>query len=433
MAPVVSGRVVSAASESGDAVKTPVTDVLPAAPGSLSPVANAPGSLQRIVYLIESLGTGGAEQALVRLATSLDRSQWRPEIWTLRPGPNDFSSELDAASIPVHDLSSLGWNPYTRLGKKALLVATYRLWRSRPTVVHSFLMASYGAEPLAVWMTRVPVYIVRRCNEELFGVLRTWQLKYEVAKRIVVLTQHMRQQLLRQYPHLEKKVQVIPNGVDTLRFAPASTKPGDLRKELGINPRAVVFVCLARLCPEKNHALLVSAFARMAKEVSASCHLVLAGQGPEESPLKQLTAESGLSEKVHFLGLRRDVASILADCDVFVLASRPGTEGMSNAVLEAMSAGLPPVITRCGFEEILEDGREGILVADNDVEKMSQALAFLATNPEARAAMGRRARQKIIQSYSLEKMIAANQAMYCQLLPPFNRSPRASATAGANP
>jgi glycosyltransferase involved in cell wall biosynthesis len=395
---------VSAASESVDAVKSPVTHV----PGS--------PRRQRIIYLIESLGTGGAEHALVRLATSLDRSQWQPEVWTLRHGPNDFSAELEAASIPVHDLAALGWNPYTRLGKKAFLVATYRLWRTRPAIVHSFLMASYGAEPLAVWTARVPIYIVRRCNEELFGDPRTWEWKYKLANRIVVLTQHMGQQLLSRHAHFQKKVRIIPNGVDTRRFAPPNAKAGDLRRELRIDSRAVVFVCLARLCPEKNHALLLRAFARTTKDVPVPCHLMLCGRGPEESSLKQLASELGLSEKVHFLGLRRDVVNVLGDCDVLVLPSRPGTEGMSNAVLEGMSAGLPPVMTRCGFEEILEDGREGILVTDNNVDGMAQALGFLATKPEARAEMGRRARQKVIQHYSLEKMIEANQTMYRELL-----------------
>ena len=377
------------------------------------PVSPSP---RRIVYLIESLGRGGAESALVRLATSLDRSQWQPEIWTLREGLNEFSSELAVASIAVYDLSSLGWNPYTRLGKRALLVATYRLWRSRPAIVHSFLMASYGAEPLAVRLARVPIYIVRRCNEELFGDQRTWAWKYKIASRIVVLTQHMRQQLLTQHAQLEKKVQVIPNGVDTRRFTLAATKMGQLRKELGIDGRTVVFVCMARLCPEKNHALLLRAFARMIKDVPVPCRLVLAGRGPEENSLKQLASELELAEKVHFLGIRGDVANILSDSDVFVLASRPGTEGMSNAVLEAMSAGLPPVMTRCGFEEILEDRRDGILVPDNDVEALTQALTLLAVNPEVRAEMGGRARQKMVREYPLEKTIAANQAMYRELL-----------------
>jgi glycosyltransferase involved in cell wall biosynthesis len=332
----------------------------------------------------------------------------------VREGPNDFSNELETASVPVHDLSALGWNPYTRLGKKAFLVATYRLWRSRPAIVHSFLMASYGAEPLAVWTARVPIYIVRRCNEELFGDPRTWEWKYKIAKRIVVLTQHMRQQLLSRHAHLEKKVEIIPNGVDTRQFAPSGASRGQLRKELGIDIRAVVFVCLARLYPEKNHALLLRAFARMTKEVPVPCHLLLAGRGPEENSLKQLASDLRLDNKVHFLGLRGDVAHVLGDCDVIVLPSRPGTEGMSNAVLEGMSAGLPPVMTRCGFEEIVDD--EGLLVPDNDVDGMAKALGFLATNPGVRIEMGRRARQKILREYSQEKMTEANQAMYRELL-----------------
>jgi glycosyltransferase involved in cell wall biosynthesis len=171
--------------------------------------------------------------------------------------------------------------------------------------------------------------------------------------------------------------------VDTRQFAPSGASRGQLRKELGIDLRAVVFVCLARLYPEKNHALLLRAFARMSKEVPVPCHLLLAGRGPEENSLKQLASDLRLDNKVHFLGLRGDVAHVLGDCDVIVLPSRPGTEGMSNAVLEGMSAGLPPVMTRCGFEEIVEDA--GILVPDNDVDGMAKALGFLATNPEGPA------------------------------------------------
>jgi glycosyltransferase involved in cell wall biosynthesis len=140
----------------------------------------------------------------------------------------------------------------------------------------------------------------------------------------------------------------------------------------------------------------------------------LAGRGPEENSLKQLASELRMGDHVHFLGLRGEVAHVLGDCDVIVLPSRPGTEGMSNAVLEGMSAGLPPVMTRCGFEEIVDD--EGLLVPDNDVDGMAKALGFLATNPEVRIEMGRRARQKVLREYSQEKMTEANQAMYRQLL-----------------
>ena len=370
---------------------------------------------KRIVYLIEHLSAGGAEHALVRLATSLDRTLWAPEVWTLVAGGRPLEADLREAGIPVHDLSSLGWNTWTKVNKRALISTAWRLATRRVSIVHSFTYTSFGAEPLAIWSARVPAYIIRLAMEDLHGPQDTWRWKYRAASRIVALTDNMRRRLIEKMPNLAGKTVTIPNGVDSDLFAPRPTKMGVLRRELGLGERDVVFLCAARLHPTKNHAFLITAFARLPRTAERS-HLVLAGTGPEEQPLRELAKQAGVADRVHFLGLRRDVPDVMADCDVFVLVSKPGTEGLSNAVLEGMSSGLPVVLSRCGFEEVVEPERQGLLVGADDLEGTTQAMHRLAADAPLRHDMGQRARQRAIFNYSLECTVRANIKMYQDLL-----------------
>jgi len=372
---------------------------------------------RRIVYLIESLNAGGAEHAMVRLATALHRSEWAPEIWTLRHGRQDLLPKLQAADIPVYDKSDLKWNYQSRIGVRGLYLAARELHGA--TIVHSFAIASYGNEPLATRLAGVPIYIVRKASERLQGIPQTWEWKYKRAHTIVVLTERMRKWLIQQYAHLSlgNKIRKIPNGVDTDIFAPRHTRA--LRDELGLSDDTLVFVSVGRLAARKNQALLLRAFARMQSAPSHPHHLVLVGRGgpgSEQDALARLAHELGIASRVHFLGQRLDIPNILAASDVFVQSSQAGTEGMSNAVLEGMSSALPPVMTRNGSEEVITSGHDGFVVGCDEPDEMAKVLDTLAINRELRLEIGYHARQKMFKQYSLNCMVQNNLDMYHDLL-----------------
>ena len=221
-----------------------------------------------------------------------------------------------------------------------------------------------------------------------------WAFKLCLADRVVVLSEFSKRQVLALFPWVESKLRVVPNGVDCDEFAPHSQTRHAMRQSLGVEPDDVVFACVARQNPDKNLAFLLHAFQKLLSAGKTSARLLLAGTGGMHDRLIDLAMQLGIADRTRFLGYRRDVARILSACDALVLASKApddgGIEGMSNAVLEAMSVGLPVVMTRNGSEEILQTGEHGFVVDARDDRELVASMAVLCESPEARSGHGPR-------------------------------------------
>lgn len=205
----------------------------------------------------------------------------------------------------------------------------------------------------------------------------------------------------------------LPNGVDTDRFRPADPqlRPG-LRAELGL-PDGFLVACAARLAPIKRHEDLLEAFFGMASE-RPRARLLLFGDGPLEDRLRQAARASGIGDRVHFFGEVRNMETVLPLMDAFALAS--STEGMSNAIIEAMAAGLPVVATAVGGtpESVVHEDT-GLLVPPMEPRRMSQALARLHDHPETARDMGRHGRQRAEREFSLRAMLDGYSRLYQDL------------------
>ena len=172
---------------------------------------------------------------------------------------------------------------------------------------------------------------------------------------------------------------------------------------------------VANLNPVKDHETVLRALAILNRS-GRPAHLILAGEGELEGALRAQASELELQSFVHFLGRRSDIPAILAATDIFVLASR--TEGMSNALLEAMAAGRPAVVTRVGGNpEVVAENATGLLVPPADAPGLAEALGRLYSDGALRERMGLAARARAAQAFSLDKtvgdyaeVIRANQA-----------------------
>jgi glycosyltransferase involved in cell wall biosynthesis len=180
---------------------------------------------------------------------------------------------------------------------------------------------------------------------------------------------------------------LIPNGIPLSHYAPAPGTREDVRRELGIPAEDPVLLTVAMFTPQKNHEGLLSAFAS-ARLRAARARLLLAGDDPERrAVLERLAASLGCAERVLFLGARADVPRLLAAADAFVLASH--YEGNPLAVMEAMAAGRAVVATAVGCVPELVTAGAGRLVAPGDPAALEEAMFAVATDPAARAEMGR--------------------------------------------
>ncbi|MGQ4659074.1 glycosyltransferase [Lysobacter sp. F6437] len=209
----------------------------------------------------------------------------------------------------------------------------------------------------------------------------------------------------------------IPNGVDTGQFRPPS--PAErlrARSELGLGASDLVLGCAARLVPVKRHVDLVAAFAVLHAQRSEA-RLLLVGDGPLRDDIRRQAEALGIADAVLLAGNREDIDAVLPALDIAVLAS--SSEGMSNALLEAMACGLPIIATTVGANgQLVQHGENGLLCPPCEPDVLAQAMLELAEAPVRRRAMGNASRARVQADHSVETMINAYERMYQRLLEP---------------
>ena len=212
----------------------------------------------------------------------------------------------------------------------------------------------------------------------------------------------------REYGLPATKVTFIPNGVDASRFSPELGR--GWRHAAGCGDDELLFGCSGALRAEKNLPLLLRAFAQAQLPPA---RLAIAGDGPCRPELENLASSLGIADRVMFLGHVADPSPYLASLDVFVMSSM--TEQMPIALLEAMASALPAICTDVGdSRDILGTDVFPVIVPSDSVERYAVALETMAHNPEDRRARGAANRVRVIQHFSLERMIRAYESLYLE-------------------
>jgi glycosyltransferase involved in cell wall biosynthesis len=213
----------------------------------------------------------------------------------------------------------------------------------------------------------------------------------------------------------------IHHGVPVDEFRNPSITRQAWRTREGFAPEDVLFVCVARLAPQKNHTLLVESFALGAAS-DPRAYLLLVGDGELELALNRRVDALGLRGKVHFLGERSDIPETLNATDVFVLSS--DWEGSSLSSMEAMAAGKPVICTAAGaLPEVVEDGEVGLVVPLRDSKSLAQAMRYLLENPEVRNRMGKAAAKRASMLFDLLVETRAYEDLYESLIPKVQAKP----------
>lgn len=209
----------------------------------------------------------------------------------------------------------------------------------------------------------------------------------------------------------------MPNPVDTDEFCPCRDGArSDLRADLGLPDGAFVIVYVGRLSPEKELPSLIGAFAGIARGHPEAI-LALVGDGPSRATLVARVGELGLEEKVRFTGMV-GVASVLKwlqASDVFALVS--SLEGFPCSLIEAMSAGLPSIVSDIPANtQLIEDGTHGLAVPLRNEESIAAGMLRLLGDRGLRTRLGMSARSLILENYSSEKVAERYEALFRELL-----------------
>lgn len=235
-----------------------------------------------------------------------------------------------------------------------------------------------------------------RINGDLYGFRRAGkaimrftcaQLRH-IGAVVIVLSTRM-QRYLENDGLARLDIQLIPNGVDTSRFRPAS--------QHFTAANAQIVICVSQLRYEKGIDVLLQAW-HLVQQQLPDARLIIIGCGPLQPQLEQLANALCITDSIEFAGLRNDVPQQLHRGSIAVLPSR--WEGMPNALLEAMASGLACVATRVsGSEDVIQDGFNGLLVEVEDYHGMADALLTLLQNPPLAQKYGRAARNTIEQEH----------------------------------
>lgn len=207
---------------------------------------------------------------------------------------------------------------------------------------------------------------------------------------------------------------VVPNGFDCQTFVPDPESCYEVRKELNIEQDAILVGLVARYHPMKNHAGFLHAAAIVAKEHPCA-RFLLVGQGTRDQPeVQELISGLGLNDRVFLLGERPDMPRLTAALDIACSSSRE--EGFSNAIGEAMSCGVPCVVTEVGDSKHLV-ADTGICVPPSQPEALARAISrLIAAGPDCRQKLGAAARQRVQENFSLAAVVDRFESVFDRYL-----------------
>jgi glycosyltransferase involved in cell wall biosynthesis len=263
----------------------------------------------------------------------------------------------------------------------------------------------------------VPIIITSRRNENIGGAMRErfnrWTAHLD--DRVVAVCELARQAEIERAGVAFEHVVTIYNGVDVTQFPVASVQAtAQARRAIGMPFKVPLVGSVGRLHPQKGFSDLLTAFVQVRQRIP-SAQLFVAGDGELREGLEAQARSLGMAEAVTFTGVRADVPKILAALDLFVLPSL--WEGMPNAVLEAMAAGLPVVATAVGgTPEVVMDGVTGLLVPPQDPSALAQAIERLLRDPDLRRTMGRAGRRRVEQHFDVRETVRQVEDLYETLL-----------------
>ena len=381
-----------------------------------------------VLFVVDGLGLSGKTRTLAYLACHLDASRFRAEVCTLSDEQSVLSSQLAESHVPVHTVRCRdGFDVAAIVRVGALIRSTgariVHCYNPRPILYGGIAGAAAGAPArvgsLSAFACQVPDRAYGFLPQPLTTTSRRNVLRNRLSARLMCCLTTVSAALGERFFEYNglplNKLRVVPYGADLTAVSSVSSEDAAcLRRQMGFGPEHVVIGSVGRLVEQKDYPTQLKAFAIASPHV-AQLRMVLAGDGPLAEPLRQMTRELGIADRVLFLGHWSKVPALLRSLDIFVLASK--FEPFGVAILEAKAAGAAIVATAVNeIPEIITDGTSGLLSPAEAPDRMADAFVALATDPDLRMRLGRQAQIEAQQRHSLESVVNAYQQLYASCL-----------------
>lgn len=361
-----------------------------------------------VLYVIWSLGLGGAERVVINLAKGLDKAKFNPIVCCL----NDkgiFSQELEQEGIKVIALNK----------KKKIEISLIRklmqvMIDNNIQIVHTHLWGANFWGRIAARKTKVKVIIATEHNEDtwkpgFYFILDRWLSRS--TDRLIAVSNRVKEFYAAKGIPAEK-IEVIYNGVEMSGRPVAQSPSRPVKEEFGIKEDETVLAIIGRLVPQKGHRYLFEAVNSLNGQYKVK--LLVVGDGPSIQSLRSQVLSLKLEDKVIFTGLRKDVPDIFSAVDILVMPSL--REGLPIIALEAMAYGVPIIATKVGgITEIITDGQNGLLVKPENQEEIKQAIIRLINDKGLSQYLANNARNKLKDNFTSGIMIRKTQSLYEEL------------------
>lgn len=371
----------------------------------------------KILHLITDLSIGGAEMMLYKLLSRMDRSHFQNVVISMTD-IGMVGIRTEALGIPVYSLGM-----YSRVPNPISFLRLLRLLHGyRPMILQSWLHHADLLGLLAGNIARVPAIVWNlRCSElikddhpkSLFWILRLLAKFSHVPKAVIVNSSAGRIAHER-LGYKPVRWEVIPNGFDIDTYCPSSDVYLKFRQSLGLQEKTPLIGLVARFDPMKDHENFLKAASRL-HNIRPDVHFVLVGReiDKKNASLVSLTSSLGLNRHVHLLGERCDIANIIEALDI--AASSSYGESFPNAIGEAMSCGVPCVVTDVGDSARIV-GDTGIVVPSKNPQALADGfLNLLAMNERERELLSKAARGRISAMFSIDSIARQYEKLYFEI------------------
>jgi len=357
-------------------------------------LSNSDNRKIKLLQIINSLQAGGAEALLKNFTLQVKEQNkqyngFNIEVAILYP-EDIFKEDIEKAGVPVRKLS-LNF----KYDLRGIIKLISLIKRGKYNIVHVHLFpANLFGSLASLFLPKNIKFIFsehsiynRRRSFKIFKVLDTFI--YSRYYKIICVSKQVQGALIEWLPNLKRKSVVISNAVPVPNLSNWST----------VKKYDVLFV--GRLTKAKGVDILIKAIKILKEKYQKEIKAAIVGKGYLEGELKELVMELGIGKEVEFLGVRKDIEKLMKSTKLFVLPSR--WEGLPLTILEAMSSGVGIIATQVGgIPEVIQNGKEGILISSEDPTALSGAITGLLKDRELRVKLGINAYKKVKEKYSIE-------------------------------
>ncbi|MBP9853821.1 MAG: glycosyltransferase [Candidatus Omnitrophica bacterium] len=358
-----------------------------------------------ITYIIDNLKMGGAQTQLSRLIKGLAKKDFDINVICLGDADANLVDQIEKHKITFLPMKCVWtiqfWTNFYSMIK--------RLQTLKPSIVHTYLNTSNVFGTWAAKKANVPVIVTSRRDMGHFrskriAAMEKWSNRF--CHKVVCVSNAVKEKTLQEEQLPKEKIVVLYGGVDSEQF----------KRPLGTKNESVLSVGMVATMdrPMKGHMDFLHA-AKLIQDHSHPVQIMLVGEGSLRRELEEFVQSNNMTNMVHFKGQSNDVIQEMNGLDILVLPSH--SEGFSNAVLEAMSMEIPVLANAIeGNLEIIDNGINGILIEPRNVQHMANEIIKFINRKAELKEMGQKARQKILDHFTIDHMVNRYKQFYQQLL-----------------